>query len=195
MNDTTMTMTEPVEVEAVEALQVDPVSAAQARVDQLCDTARRGGTVTAKQLAEANAGVELARFQEEAKQLAEADRKESERLAKLETIRARTAAELDGKDVAAARETMRAAMDNFIVTCKSFDDRHKEILEPMVYDSSLQPLPPGMGNRGFNLWQLHIDDKEIKRATPQRDVSNAFREFFPLHYGPRTTYSLDSPRD
>jgi hypothetical protein len=130
----------------------------------------------------------------QARAIAEAEAAEVLRLQKLEEIRARAKKELSGKDLEAARKGLAVALESFVSVCRAYDDRHSEILEPLVTDSSLQPLPANWGNAGNMLWRLQIDGEEIPRATAQTDISKSAREAYQKHY-PRQSYSLDSPRD
>jgi hypothetical protein len=165
----------------------------QLRESIIQDQDKRAKEIAAQLRATAKAEAEQS-IEDQARAQAAAEAAESRRLARIEELRHRVQTELTGEELVAALEKFSQATEDFVSACKSYDDRHSDILEPIIHDGSLQPLPAGWGNAGFNLYRLQIDGEEIHRAKPQGDISQTVRAIYQKYY-PRQNYSLDNPQD
>jgi hypothetical protein len=133
-------------------------------------------------------------IEEQARAQAQAEAAESLRLSRIEELRARAQTELSGEELVAALSKFQEATEHFIRACKKYDERHSDILEPLINDESLKPLPRDILNQGFNAWRPTIGGREIRRARPQSDINKTVREIYQRHY-PRHSFSLDNPQD
>jgi hypothetical protein len=165
----------------------------QLRESIIQDQDKRAKEIAAQLRATAKAEAEQS-IEDQARTQAAAEATESRRLARIEELRHRVQTELGGEELVTALQKFSQATEEFIAASKAYDDRHSDILEPIIHDASLQPLPPDIKNEGLNLWRPFVGGREIRRARPQSEIGRTVRAIYQKYYL-RNGFSLDNPQD
>jgi hypothetical protein len=119
------------------------VEAAQIRIDEMRESMMRGERITAKQLAEARAELELAEMRDEAQARQETRAREAARRAELEALQQRLAGGFDLQVIEARRLELEKALDKYLAAIVAHEGGLKEIRDALMAGGFLPRTIPG----------------------------------------------------
>jgi N-acetylmuramoyl-L-alanine amidase len=163
---------------------------AELLVAQLLGRAKNGETVTASELAQARAEVDLAVMVAQGRRLRIGEINETARLKRVEELGAELSALAGDTSCEDAESKMRAAIGSYVETVHQRDAKQAQLLN-IASDPALSPLPESIAVNGA---QIVIDSVVLRSTRYQTAISQAvaaaIKEFYP-----RAMIRLDTPND
>ncbi len=163
---------------------------ARGRVDALKSAILEGGKVTAKQLADARAELDLAELQVEAEEQREAERREAERRAHLEALRERAAErQLEAKAIEAHRLRAEEAVNAYIEAVALYQTGLHDLTDALMAgafnpDSGHAPVEGIKVTLASGGTPLQIGDLAVPSLAPRHTIERVVREAL-ARYFPR----------
>jgi membrane peptidoglycan carboxypeptidase len=119
------------------------VEAAQIRIDEMLESMMRGERITAKQLADARAELELAEMRDEAQARQETRGREAARRAELEALQQRLASAFDLQAIEALGRELEKALDKYLAAIVVHEGGLKEMRDALRAGGFLPRMTPG----------------------------------------------------
>jgi capsule polysaccharide export protein KpsE/RkpR len=179
---------EAAQAELIEA-QTD-LQQAETLVSQLLEKAKNGEKVTAAQLAEARAEVDLADMILQGRRLRIGEINEVARLKRVAELEAELASLAGDTSRETTEKTMRAALRSYVEAVHNRDEKRAELLN-LAGNPALSPLPESIDVNGA---QISFDGIVLRSTRYQTAISQAVAAAISEFY-PRALIRLDTPND